>query len=79
MAQESSMKRWVYGSVAVSALVLAMGGFAAACEQHAKMSALQNPAAAAQTVIPQGWVVAQQDSDKGATSEENKEKSEDSK
>ncbi len=61
------MKRWVYGSVAVSALVLAMGGFAAACEQHAKMSALQNPAAASQAVIPQGWVVAQQDGDKGAT------------
>ncbi len=72
------MKRLVYG-VAVSALLLGTGGVGVACEQHDKSAALANPAAASQSVVPQGWVVAQQDGDKSTTDEEPKEKSEDSK
>ena len=73
------MKHWVYGSVAVSALVLATGGLAAACEQHAKMTSLQNPAAAVQAAGEQRYTVAQQDGDKSTTGEDSKEKSDDSK
>ena len=73
------MKRLVYGVVATSALVLVTGGLSVACEQHAKSAALQTPAAATTQAAYQGsWVVAQQDGDK-SSSEENKEKSEDSK